>query len=335
MRLAAQLKAGFYPMSPEIIERVMSKFEANPNATILDPCAGRGDAIYQIAEKFGGCRVVAVELDAGRSESLQQKAKEGDVILPATSFMGCHIPPVFSFIWCNPPFDNELGGGGRIEHLFFQKAYSLLKPEGVLAMVFPSTIWRYEFKRWIEDRLEEVEVIDTRGPFHELVVFGKLRLNRRGTAQNVSTKMNPTIERKIPDSKLSLRSIKKTEPTEFEVAEWAKSVGAIPQTTDRKLSALRSPPKTLGLGHIGLLLPSGRIDGIVRPDNEEPHVVRGTARKLNVLVDERQELSEDEKSVVRTKRMAERIDLVVRVARQDGSIITLGGKEDSDANTQS
>src|SRR5205085_7190681 len=38
---------------------------------------------------------------------------------------------------------------------------------------------------------------------------------------------------------------------------------------------LPMPPLALGMGHIPLLLAAGHLDGLVKPEGELPHVVRG------------------------------------------------------------
>jgi hypothetical protein len=60
---------------------------------------------------------------------------------------------------------------------------------------------------------------------------------------------------------------------------------------------------------------------VVRPEGEPAHLVRGTARKEKVLVDE--EVTEEGGNRVTKQHYTERIKLVVRCATEAGEIVTL------------
>jgi hypothetical protein len=87
-----------------------------------------------------------------------------------------------------------------------------------------------------------------------------------------------------------------------------------------KRKDLPRPPVPLGRGHIAMLLASGTLDGIVRPDGEPPHVVRGVARKQEVLVSA--ETEDNGKTVKTVERYQEQIKLIVRTLGQDGIVRT-------------
>jgi hypothetical protein len=87
------------------------------------------------------------------------------------------------------------------------------------------------------------------------------------------------------------------------------------------VASLPQSPLALGVGHIALLLAAGNLDGVVRPNDEPPHVVRGTADKVEYVAE--QSDSENEDGSVTTKTtIAEKIVLTVRVVGPDGVIKT-------------
>jgi hypothetical protein len=57
MRLAAQLRGGFYPAPPEAVAHAATFLRppVDQPFSILDPCAGEGAAIRQLGERLG-CR---------------------------------------------------------------------------------------------------------------------------------------------------------------------------------------------------------------------------------------------------------------------------------------
>jgi len=54
MRLAAQMKMGYYPTPPTVTELIVSMFigSAGGPIRIIDPCAGEGTAIKLLGEKL-------------------------------------------------------------------------------------------------------------------------------------------------------------------------------------------------------------------------------------------------------------------------------------------
>ena len=71
-----------------------------------------------------------------------------------------------------------------------------------------------------------------------------------------------------------------------------------------------------------MLLASGHIDGLIRPPDEPPHVIRGTATKDKYVAscDE----NEDENGNVTTRTViSEKPRLVIRVLDSEGNISTL------------
>jgi hypothetical protein len=56
MRLAAHAKGGFHPAAPEAVAMAAPWLEPPDKGRfcILDPCAGLGDALVQLAEAIGG-----------------------------------------------------------------------------------------------------------------------------------------------------------------------------------------------------------------------------------------------------------------------------------------
>ena len=70
---------------------------------------------------------------------------------------------------------------------------------------------------------------------------------------------------------------------------------------------------------------SGHLDGIVYPEDEPPHVVRGTAKKVEYVADVKIETDGDKSSTTIIK--AERIVLVVRTLDSTGALKTLSDNE--------
>ena len=184
MRLAAQATGGFYPAHEQAIAQVVSFLHA-PSAepfTILDPCAGEGNAVRQFAELLN-CPLdstYAIELDESRAEALGRTLPDAHVLAPA-DFFGCRASRnSFSFVWLNPPFDYAYGGY-RMEEQFLWRATDWLMPGGVMALVCPENVVdEYsEARRHFTTFYENCMIVpfpEAHRPFREVVVLGHKRI---------------------------------------------------------------------------------------------------------------------------------------------------------------
>src|ERR1700733_11265646 len=109
MRLAAQMRGGYYPAAPEALAFAATFLRppVNQPFAILDPCAGKGAAIRQLGEllRCPPAATFAIELDDSRAETVRTILPNSQVLAPASLF-GCRVSSnSFAFIWLNPPFD--------------------------------------------------------------------------------------------------------------------------------------------------------------------------------------------------------------------------------------
>jgi hypothetical protein len=106
MRLAAQMRGGFYPAAPQAIAHAAT-FLRPPGRgpfCILDPCAGEGAAIQQLGDllRCPHSSTFAIELDGDRAETLHRALPDAHVLAPG-NFLGCRASlNSFSLIWLNP-----------------------------------------------------------------------------------------------------------------------------------------------------------------------------------------------------------------------------------------
>jgi len=333
MRLAAQVKGGFYPAHEEAVAHAASFLQTptGESFTILDPCAGEGAALRQLSKLLGSSPSLnyAIELDDSRAAALQATMPDAHVLAPA-DFFGCRASfGTFSFVWLNPPFDCSYGGY-RVEEQFLWRATEWLMPGGVMALVCPEDVIdeysraRQHFAR----NYENVAVIpfpESHRPFKEVIVFGHKRLRpevekTNGSQAWQSTQAPHGFRYQIPPGN-GPRVFQKTEPTESELRRMLANSPLRSHLLSPDQTPVPSPPLPLGIGHVALLLASGHLDGIVRPDGKLPHVVRGTSRKHSFVSDVTDTENKDGSTTTRTT-ISERIDLVIRTVDCSGRIRT-------------
>jgi hypothetical protein len=346
MRLAAQAKLGFYPIGPRAVDALLRHLgPADPAATLIDPCCGQGAALAQVGDGLGipGGRRWAVELDEARA-GLAREANPGATVLGPCSFLGTRASGgCFSLAYVNPPFDDELGGGGREEERFCYEAGRLLVPGGVLALVLPERVLaaRVELVVHLASWFEDVAGFDLPAearPFGEVCVLGRRRrdpLPEREThdepIRHLRTwqsdlgfpVLGEDVGRRYPIPRGRAPAVfEKADLTEVEAREALAASPLWRRLEPAGAAAKVAPPLALREGHIALLLASGHLDGVVAPPGEPPHAVRGTARKDQYVKEETESYSEDGKSKTSKTVKAERIILTVRVADQAGNITT-------------
>jgi hypothetical protein len=326
--MAGQAKGGFYPAPAAAVALAAAQLRPPPEPfALLDPCAGKGAAVRQLAEALG-CpleHVHAIELDEGRAAECKAALPGARVLAPA-SFFGCRARACsFSLVWCNPPFDHELGGG-RVEAKFLERATEWLKPGGVLALVCPesaSARWDIQssLMQWYE-RLSVHPFPEECRQYQEVIVLG---VKRKQPVSAWDQRWTDVCE---PPGRVDAippgRGPRVFEKVELTDPELARALAASPlrrQLAALAEPALPSPPLALGSGHIALLLAAGHLDGLVEPPGEPPHVVRGTARKVQYVSHMETTANPDGSETTKTV-LSERITLTVRAVDQTGTIRT-------------
>jgi hypothetical protein len=333
-RLMSQIKGGYYAAAPEAVADVLKRLRPpiQGDCLILDPCAGEGKALLQLAQGLGAVPY-GIELSEDRAAVVRELLPVGQALAPA-DFLRCAISyRSFSFIWCNPPYDYATGQEGRVESQFLERAVHLLVDDGIMALVCPEEVaGSYGtvdfFQEWFY-QISAMPFPEEVRRFNETIILGCKRKLPRPVDDSgyewdtLEQWMQAQIVYRLPPGQRP-RQFRKSEPTD---AELRRMVAQSPlrfqlqQPAEQTQSRLR-PPLSPGTGHRAMLLASGHIDGLVCPPDEPPHVIRGTAAKDKYVAscDE----NEDEDGNVTTRTViSERPRLVIRVLDSEGNIKTL------------
>lgn len=350
MRLAATAKGGFYPAAPEAVAEALKYLKPgwkNGHASILDPCAGEGAALAQIARAFKidrhtpeGYGAFAIELDEERGKKVKAAVPFAITLTPADAFGVATNYSSFNFIWLNPPYDDEMGGGNRVEHKFLQYWMPFLRPGGVLCLVVPERIVSpfSPTHRVLLESFERVSMMpfpESCRRFKEVVVFAVRREGapvpaRWDDQQRYFREPSLDSPYTIPTAR-NISYFRKVEPTEWELARMFAESPLQQLLRVPKPVPLRRPPLPLNRGHVAMLLASGHLDGVVHPEGEEPHVVRGVADKETYLASEEETENADGDTTVK-QIFSQKIVLVVRAVDRQGNLKTFAeaGKEKVD-----
>jgi SAM-dependent methyltransferase len=338
-RLASQIKGGYYAADPLAVAAVLRRLRppTQGECLILDPCAGEGHALLQLASSLKGIPY-GIELSEDRADIVRQSIPEGQALVPA-DFLRCSISyGSFSFVWCNPPYDYATGGEGRVEDQFLRHAVNLVAPGGVLALVCPEDVAegygnRRLFHEWFDD-VSAMPFPKQVRHFKETVVLGRKRRQPKASSRDsyyawnncdgsLETWLEERVVYTLPPGQRP-RQFRIVEPTDNELIKLVTQ-SPIRFHLDRavdKSTACGRPPISPGIGHRAMLLASGHIDGLISPENEPPHVIRGTATK-DKYVSSCEESEDAEGNTTTRTTFSERPRLVIRVLDSQGNISTL------------
>jgi len=135
MRLEGQSKIGFYATPPRQVALIKT-WLSGQNARLLDPCAGKGEALAEIARTLAGSETYGIELSDTRAE---EASKVLNHVLNTAFEYAVLTRGTFSAVLLNPPYDgeSETGGGTRLEGRFLAETTPLLTSGGVLVYIIP------------------------------------------------------------------------------------------------------------------------------------------------------------------------------------------------------
>lgn len=330
MRPQGREIGGFYAAPPEAVAHAATFLRAPAGKpwAMLDPCAGKGAAVGQLAATLGceASAVHAIELEAGRAEECREALPEGRVLGPA-SFFGCTIKSAsMSLIWCNPPFDDQIAGGKRVEEQFLQECLYLLVTGGVIALVCPRRVSSNQnirdlFLTWF-DNVSIIRFPEAHRRYDEVVMFGVRRRELIAPSRRSWNRIMAPEGHvyQIPPSPGPGERFYKHALTDEEIEQGMANSPLKRFLRPPAAQPMPAPPLQLGTGHLALLLASGQLDGLVRPPGESPHVVRGVAMKVQEVTDEQEDVTKGQVTVKTT--ISERIVLTVRAVDSSGIIRT-------------
>lgn len=329
MRPEARKKLGFFAAPEGAIASILPRLAPpldKSGLALLDPCAGEGKAIGQLATCLGVSldRVWAVELGRELGEACRQNLPGASILAPC-SFLQTDIRyGSYSLVYCNPPFDDSLSTGIRVEEQFLSLSLKLLVKGGILLFVCPESIaMRSGFQGMIGMYCDRVSVV----PFPMKVrkhaeVF--VLAQRIDGFRLKAPSWRDLIAREgwkytLPPAPGPGQRFTKTGLTDDELFEYLERSPLLGQFAQPAPFTMPSPPLALGKGHLALLLAGGFLDGLV--PGVIPHVVRGSARKVEEQTDVEVDKSRDQ--TVTKETLTERIKLQIRAVWPDGIVRTL------------
>jgi hypothetical protein len=335
MRLAGQVKMGYYP-TPDRVVGLLSKLVLFPpysKAGAFDPCCGEGRALKALCEGRNAL-TFGIELDGKRAEEAKGRldrvihAGYEQVEVPAES-MG--------LLFLNPPYDNN--EGERKELTLLRDNFGTLAREGILIYIIPAKRLSRDVASLLAANFSRIEVFrfpdPEYGDFKQIAVLGRKidwptdspegakKLQESAAEENLKELPENSVPRfsipSTPEAVLHKREISLEELSKLLVQSplWGRLSTLVEAG---EIGELASPPTPLHVGHLGLLLAAGRLNGIVGAGKDR-HIVVGRPEKHIVESEETEEDAEGNEFTV--KKRLETFRIAIKLLRPTGEIVKL------------
>lgn len=332
MRLAGQVKMGYYPTPPGVVALLRPLLEVpavGAKVFALDPCCGEGAALQALSagrnvETFG------IELDAARA---REAASRLNHVLHA-SFDQVEISPEgFGLLFLNPPYDDA--EGERNELIFLRGTMDGLGPSGVLVYIIPQKRLSRPIAELLAANFTEIAV--HRFPdgefesFGQIVILGRKNLWPLDAPAEVE-RLLKFREGEVPPLKGGLARryavpptsgamIRKREVQPEELLRLAKGSPLLSRLQDllepRSVAEVTQPPTRLHVGHLGLLLAAGRLNGIVG-EGRQRHIVAG--KPVKHIVETREVETDDEGNEHEIEKRLETFRVTIKLLLPNGEL---------------
>lgn len=337
-RLESEIKGGFYPtpkIEMEHILQFISPEEDDSHVTIIDPCAGEGDALKQLGDHFPNRTTYAIELEKSRADKCVGKA---DYVLKCAYENTRISHDAFSLMYLNPPFAEVQGK--RLEEIFLKDlTKDYLSQDGVLIFNLPQNVLGHVAKV-LSTRFYDIKVRRFSDAnydrFKQVIVFGKRR--RKGMRTKKDLMEQERIERELTNySFLGKDALLPLDETPYEnerycVDEPLKSVGMFDSTIVEREDILKAsqdvfqkaedlfqdlqldshvkitPASTLKETHLAAAIASGAL-----PESMGDHLLIGVSKRVE---SEREELNSRTKKRQHITKMQPKT--IVRVFGENG-----------------
>lgn len=334
MKFVPKTRPGYHETPLEVIRAATGLIvspETPAGITILDPCAGEGRAAAYAAQVWGvdqDC-VYAIESSVTRARTLAEVIPLGHVLGPCAFESVTISPQVFSVLILHPPHADEHGGGLEVAQNMARRAFNYLCPEGIAIVSADSKTWANpEFAKVVAQHIDIAAFLPKwkSGAVDCATLIGSRRKRLEPYASIQSILRHPrSVSFEIPRGRHP--SVwQRSGVSDDEVIELLNRSPLMAATEPPEVKLAPSPPMELARGHVALLLASGFLNGVIHKPGEPPHVVRGTARKAEVVASS-EDGEDDRGNRTKTTIYTERIELNVRVLTSDGKIHELSSAE--------
>ena len=361
-RLESAAAAHYYRISPEVSDTIARFIAAPHGGRLLDPCAGKGAALVQLAGAWG-LEPFGVELHPERADAAKSLVDAHITHRPTLLHHDRHVTRIFagsmqfmnitgssfSCTFVNPPFDYDEKDKRR-EVRFLSKATGWLQTNGILIFVIPQQILRLKriaepILSWYAD-LRVLAFPAEHRRFGEVVIFGRKRARRQALFDDTKLKqfqalhaaqLTPIDEAEVVVYELPHLHIPTAQLTFLpQTLTSADILSEVQQHGITTLPAyqrlITAPPNLLHdfrplmplrKGHLANLIAAGFLNNQrIERDDDSPLLIKGLTFKNTRTREYHEQKGEDTQKVT---ELTESFNTVINTLAPDGTIVRLKG----------
>lgn len=306
------VRNGYFPTDEITLERILAALV--PDVTsgtlrILDPCAGEGVAVTEIAVHLGEqAQAYAVEYDADRAShctTMADQTLHGDLMDTIIS------QQAFSLLFLNPPYGDVATGTGerdktgrdRLEKQFYRRTVGNLQYDGILVLIIPFYTLDREFSGWLANSFADVQVFSAATEqFKQVVIFGRRVRQHQLNSDSIKSATQalmavgkgddtapplPDVWSEpyvVPTARQELKHFYRVTMEPVQLAEEIQQVKGLWPSFSTQLCVQPLPPRPparqLSRWHLALALAAGAITGTITSPAGRTLVVRGDTYKV-------------------------------------------------------
>ena len=159
---------GYVPTPPLVVERVAAFLFPRGPGHLLDPCAGKGEALAQLRALLGQGTTFGIELDVERSQAASAVLDHVlggsyEQALVSTGEEGAEL------LWLNPPYTTDTKAGGRLELTFLRETQDWLRPGGILVYIVRQAHLSEHVARRLSTWFEDLAIYRFPGETYEVL----------------------------------------------------------------------------------------------------------------------------------------------------------------------
>lgn len=344
MRLASMSKMGYYPTPDSIIADLATRLTTTGKITALDPCAGTGKALAHITAGLDH-NPLTYTIEPDRLRYLEAAAQTSQAL--HASLEDCSIAHnSFSLLFLNPPYDYHYDNDAetltpdqfrdkhktkRKEIHFLQRTLPYLAPAGLLIYIIPEHILNKHCNEYLTARLDNPAAYrfpkDLYPEFKQIIITGHKKTTKPqpSPAGITLTDYNdrPTTPLPLPTtSPCKLFRANKLSPelaTDLYNQHRETLLSTLYPTYTNPIDNATAP-LPLHLGHLSLMLAAGKINGLMKPNTPQRHIVRGSVEKYRTVSQQTESTDSGHCNITRTR---DSYAVSVKILTPDGFIETL------------
>lgn len=342
MRLAASIKLGYYPTPPEVTDYLKTRIDhIAVKTTCLDPCAGTGLALKEIAP--------ANALTYG-IEPEPERFRQASEFLDQT--LNCALEDTtiahnsFGLLLLNPPYDQHYdndrdimesdmwkqshGKTIRKEIMFLRRTLPYLAPNGLLIFIVPEHILDQRLNEYLTARLSSFEAYrfpeELYPEFRQIIVIGNKRPEKPQPSSGLielhawTDRIHEPLSIPAASPVGLFRANRLSEEKVTELLTLHDGLRQDMYPSNRQALKESRPPLPLHIGHLSLMLAAGKINGVMAPGTPQRHVVRGAVNKRQSVS---QTTEETENGTTTVTRVRDSYAITVKLLHPDGLLETL------------